>query len=108
MVIIINLFKRQGSRLQEILHFNRYFSEDKIHGEISYHRLAQNGPRQERFGAAEVVSSRSTTCTRGRIADANCRLWVCDVIKSQIMGPHRLQLGNAGGGRETRNLFGVA
>ena len=24
------------------------------------------------------------------------------------MGPHRLQLGDAGGGRETGNLFGVA
>ena len=31
-----------------------------------------------------------------------------DVIKSLIMGPHRLQLGDAGGGRETGNLFGVA
>ena len=98
-MIIINLFKRQGSRLQEILHFNRYFSEDRIHGEISYHRLAQNGPWQERFG---------TTCTHGRIVDVNCHLRVCDVIKSRIMGPHRLQLGDAGGGRETGDLFGVA
>ena len=41
-------------------------------------------------------------------ADVNCRLRVCDVIKSRMMGPHRLQLGDAGGGRKTGNLFGVA
>ena len=46
---------------------------------------------------------------RGRIADVNCRLRVCDVIKSR-MGPHRLPAWRCGqcAGRETGNSFGVA
>ena len=102
MIIIINLFKQQGSRLQEICTLTG--TEDRIHGETSYRRLTQRWSTAGAFWSSKgriVLNNMSAICP-----ESVERKRVCDVIKSRIMGPHRL--GDAGGGRETGNLFGVA
>ena len=94
---VITIIKVAGN-----LHFNRYFSEDRIHGETSYRSLAQRWSMAGAFWRSYRRAQqhvRHLPWKRGRIADINCRLRVCDVINSRIMGPHqgRIQRLKKGG-----------
>ena len=74
------------------LHFNRYFSEVDTHTTCNNEFTERHpviaelkdGPRQQRLGAAERISTRSATCPPMAAVNG-----ICDVIK-RIMGPHWL------------------
>ena len=108
------LFKRQGSRLQEICTLTGTSVKIEFTERQPVVAYLKDGPRQERFGAAKVVNRRAQQHVRHFALKAwshsgrKLPFTDCDVIKSRIMGPHRLPACGCGRWTGNRKLFGVA